>query len=284
MSDRAYSTIAVKALDEDQRTFSGLATSPVPDRVLDVIEPMGCKYKNPTVLLRAHDHQAPIGSVTFDRPTKAGITFTAHIPKIPEPGLLRDRVDMAWGEIKHGLCRAVSVGFRPLQTEALPSGGLRFLKSEIYELSTVAVPAQELATIDQVKAIDAAVRRGDSPATASGAVWDLCSERGQKALVDSHAEWLAMTSAERKQTGFSCETMFLQDTTFQMLKFLADRIEGIERQGPAYKGIWKPQTTYKKGSFVSHAGSMWHADETTDFKPGEGGGWTLAVKRGADAR
>jgi hypothetical protein len=29
---------------------------------------------------------------------------------------------------------------------------------------------------------------------------------------------------------------------------------------------------------------MWHADKSTDFKPGEGGGWTLAVKSGRDGK
>lgn len=58
----------------------------------------------------------------------------------------------------------------------------------------------------------------------------------------------------------------------------------LEQQGPAYKGVWRAGKTYSAGSFVTHAGSMWHADKDTCFKPGEGGGWTLAVKAGRDAK
>lgn len=295
MTDRAYSTIAVKSLNEDERTFAGLATSPAPDRVLDIIEPLGCKYNNPTVLLRAHAHDAPIGAVQFGRPTKAGITFTARIPKIPEPGLLKDRVDMAWGEIKHGLVRAVSIGFRPTaEPERLPSGGLRFPKTEIYELSTVAVPAQELATIDHIKAIDAAVRRGETPAAAYEAV----AGAGRKAVDElqfckEHMDELkAVRAADGKHVLYTqgqhdmIREGFTQTfVAIAVLRNIVGELEDkLEQQGRAYKGVWKAGQTYPAGSFCSYAGSMWHADQTTDFKPGEGGGWTLAVKRGADAK
>jgi hypothetical protein len=73
----------------------------------------------------------------------------------------------------------------------------------------------------------------------------------------------------------------------EMIKALCAHVEQLEKrldeQGRAYKGIWKPGT-YSAGSFVTHAGSMWHADTATSFKPGEGGGWTLAVKKGTDAK
>jgi hypothetical protein len=288
--DRAFSTFALKQFNEEQRTFSGLATSPAPDRVLDIIEPLGVKYQNPTVLLRAHDHTLPIGSVVFDRPTKTGVGFTARIPKIEEPGLLKDRVDMAWGEVKHGLIKAVSIGFRPLDTpEPLQTGGLRYPKVEIFELSTVAVPAQELATIDQVKAIDAAVRRGEVASAGmieSGPLAQMMLARG-KAALDAEEKDLQAGEKFKELGAAGYWALLIQCSSREMLEFLADRIEGLERrfdeQGRAYKGIWKPGF-YQAGSFVTHAGSMWHADNATDFKPGEGGGWTLAVKKGADAK
>lgn len=289
---RAYSTIAVKSLSDERREFSGLATSPVPDRVADVIEPLGCKYRNPLVLLRAHDHTMPIGEVRFDRPTKAGITFRAKIPHISEPGALKDRLDMAWGEIKHGLVRAVSVGFRPLEVEPLPSGGARFTKAEIYELSTVAVPAQELATIDQVKAIDAAVLRGEAPSTSP------ISSPGRKAI--DEVEYIMSRMAELREKRAAKNDKIVQYSQgqhdmisfgFQMafagvatLRNLIGELEDkVEAQGPAYKGVWRAGRTYPAGSFVTHGGSMWHADKATERKPGEGD-WTLAVKRGADAK
>src|SRR5678816_3000028 len=111
----AYALFEVKALDNSARTFSGWATTPSMDRVGDTINPMGAKFNNPLPLLHQHNRDEPIGTVTFKKPTPKGIQFDAQIPLIEEPGLLKDRVDMAWGEIKHGLVRGVSIGFRPVK-------------------------------------------------------------------------------------------------------------------------------------------------------------------------
>ena len=43
------------------------------------------------------------------------IEFDAEIPVVAEAGMLKDRLDMAWAEIKAGLVRAVSIGFRALK-------------------------------------------------------------------------------------------------------------------------------------------------------------------------
>jgi hypothetical protein len=67
---------------------------------------------------------------------------------------------------------------------------------------------------------------------------------------------------------------------------LQRRLESIERKGLEsplqYRGVWKAGT-YPAGTFITHGGSVFHTDKTTDRKPGEGD-WTLAVKRGADAK
>ena len=116
-NDRAYSLITIKATDETdgKRTIKGTATTPDVDRVADIIYPLGVQFTNPMPLLHQHDHHRPIGTVRFSKPTAKGIDFTAEIPTIDEPGSLKDRVDTAWGEVKHGLVRAVSIGFRPLK-------------------------------------------------------------------------------------------------------------------------------------------------------------------------
>lgn len=157
--NRAYSLIETKALDEGRRIFSGVATTPEPDRMQDTIDPMGAVFKNPLVLLHQHRHDAPIGTVRFSKPTAKGIEFEAEIPVIEEPGALKDRVDTAWGEIKSGLVRAVSIGFRPVKFAYLESGGIEFQEIEIYELSTVSVPANPEAVIAHVKSIDRDQRR-----------------------------------------------------------------------------------------------------------------------------
>jgi len=159
--NRAYSLLAVeKAVDDGgKRRFSGWATTPELDRVSDTIDPMGAKFTNPLVLLHQHNHDAPIGSVTFKKPTKRGIEFDAEIPVIAEPGPLKDRVDTAWGEIKSGLVRAVSIGFRALKYAFKEDGGIEFQEIEVYELSTVSIPANAGALITSVKSIDRELRQ-----------------------------------------------------------------------------------------------------------------------------
>jgi HK97 family phage prohead protease len=150
-----YSVLTVKAVEEDQRIIRGVATTPNPDRVGDIVEPLGVQFKNPMPLLHQHDHDKPVGTVTFDKPTKDGIAFEARLPKIEEPGPLRDRIETAWGEVKAGLARAVSIGFRALEYSFLDEGGIRFNKSEVLELSLVSVPANADAVISTIESIDA---------------------------------------------------------------------------------------------------------------------------------
>jgi HK97 family phage major capsid protein/HK97 family phage prohead protease len=152
--NRAYSILTVKAVEEDKRIIRGVATSPSPDRVGDVVEPLGVSFKNPMPLLWQHDAHKPVGLVKFDKPTKAGITFEAELPSIDEPGTLKDRVDEAWQSVKAGLVAAVSIGFRALEYSRLDDGGLRFLKSEVMELSLVTIPANADATITAIKQFD----------------------------------------------------------------------------------------------------------------------------------
>jgi HK97 family phage major capsid protein/HK97 family phage prohead protease len=151
---RAYAVLTVKAVQDEQRIIRGVATTPSPDRVGDIVEPLGVAFRNPLPLLHQHDSDRPVGTVTFDRPTKDGITFEATLPRIDEPGPLKDRVDTAWGEVKAGLVRAVSIGFRGVEYSRLEDGGLRYLKSEVLELSLVTIPAQADATITLIKSVD----------------------------------------------------------------------------------------------------------------------------------
>jgi HK97 family phage major capsid protein/HK97 family phage prohead protease len=156
MEQRAYSILHVKSLSDEERVIRGVATTPEVDRMGDVVEPLGVRFKNPMPLLHQHDARLPVGTVEFDAPTEKGITFTARLPKIEEPGALRDRIETAWGEIKAGLIRGVSIGFRPLEdaVELLRSGGPRFLKTEVLELSLVTVPAHAGAGIREIKQFD----------------------------------------------------------------------------------------------------------------------------------
>jgi HK97 family phage major capsid protein/HK97 family phage prohead protease len=154
---RAYAILHVKALDDDKRIISGIATTPEPDRMGDVIEPLGVSFKNPLPLLLHHDTKQPVGFTTLKKPTKDGVEFTATLPSIDEPGALKNRVDEAWQSIKAGLIPGVSIGFRSIE-EAFnkDTGGFRFLKSEVVELSLVTIPANASASIHTIKSLDTA--------------------------------------------------------------------------------------------------------------------------------
>jgi len=156
MLNRAYAVLSIKALDADQRTITGMASTPTPDRRGDIFEPLGATFTNPLPLLLHHDRERPVGRATLTA-TREGIRFEATLPEIAEPGLVRDRVDEAWHSIKAGLMTGVSIGFRPLAdgVKFIKSGGIHLLKTEICELSLVTVPANIETTIHTIKSFDA---------------------------------------------------------------------------------------------------------------------------------
>lgn len=156
--DRAYSLLTIKRADDGQRTIEGVATTPAPDRLGDIIEPLGAEFKNPLPLLWQHMGSQPVGHAKFAKPTKDGIAFKARIAKVDEPGTLKDRLDEAWQSVKLGLVGAVSIGFRSIERAYMKGGGIHFLKTEIIELSLVTIPANAEATITNVKSIDRALR------------------------------------------------------------------------------------------------------------------------------
>lgn len=151
ISHKAFSTITVKKLSTDGlRMIRGVASTPRPDRMNDVVEPLGMTFADKVPLLWQHRSGEPVGIVRFSKPTAEGLKFEATVPKIDEPGRLKDRVDEAWGSILHGLISSVSIGFRALEQERIKDGGVRFIRTEIFELSLVSVPANADAAITSI--------------------------------------------------------------------------------------------------------------------------------------
>ncbi len=155
MLGRAYSRLEIKSLDEAQRVITGIATSASTDRMGDVVEPSGAKFTLPIPLLWQHDSKQPIGEVYAAKATKNGIEISARIAKTDIPGLLKDRLDLAWQSIALKLVRGLSIGFQSLE-EAYDktSGGFHFLQWEWLELSAVTIPANSDASISTIKALD----------------------------------------------------------------------------------------------------------------------------------
>jgi HK97 family phage major capsid protein/HK97 family phage prohead protease len=152
--NRAYSIVAIKATDDDQRVIEGIASTPTPDRAGDVVEPMGAMFKLPLPLLWQHNSREPVGHVEFAKATKEGIPFRARLAQIADPGELKNSIDKAWQAVKAGLVRGVSIGFRDIEYAFMESGGIHFQKWEWLELSLVTIPANHEATITTIKSFD----------------------------------------------------------------------------------------------------------------------------------
>lgn len=159
MQNRAYSFITIKGVNEEERVIEGIASTPTPDRLGDVVNPLGAKFTLPLPLLWQHNHEQPIGHVIEAKATAEGIWFKAKLAQTLEPGILKDLLDFAWQSIKMNLVGAVSIGFRALKYAFIKDGGIEFEEWEWYELSVVTIPAQADATITSVKSIDAGLRK-----------------------------------------------------------------------------------------------------------------------------
>lgn len=62
-----------------------------------------------------------------------------------------------------------------------------------------------------------------------------------------------------------------------------DGVDG--KAGLTYLGVYQDGKRYDVGELVTWAGSMWHCNEPTETKPGEGSkAWTLSCKRGRDGK
>ena len=86
MQTKQFRFLEVKALDEDQRVITGIATTPGTDRMGDIVDPMGAKYASEIPFLWQHEHDKPVGTCKLGKPTAKGIPFEARLPKIAEEG------------------------------------------------------------------------------------------------------------------------------------------------------------------------------------------------------
>lgn len=161
----AYSVLTLKAMDDAKRTFTGIATTPTPDRVGDIVEPKGAEFKLPVPLLWQHDSASPIGWVRQAKVAADGIEVQCELATIDEPGRLKDRLDEAWQSIRSKLVAGLSIGFKPLESNRIgDTYSYRFVKWLWLELSAVTVPANGDCSIQGIKSIDQAVRRAASGA------------------------------------------------------------------------------------------------------------------------
>ena len=189
MPTRAYSLLEIKSVDAERRVIAGVATTPSPDRMGDVIEPLGVTFKNPLPLLLFHDTRQPVGQTKFKKPTTDGIEFEATIATIDEPGTLKSRTDEAWQSIKAGLIQGVSIGFRPIEMSFMDSGGVHFLETEVVELSLVTIPANAQASIHTIKSIDQAAMGQNSPGDSGLRVVKALKDAAPMTIAEQITQW-----------------------------------------------------------------------------------------------
>lgn len=198
--NRAYSILDIKAVKEDERVIEGIASTPTPDRVGDIVDPLGAEFQLPMPLLWQHRHDQPVGHVEFAKPTKNGIPFKARIFKSDEPGEVQSLLDKAWQNVKLKLVRAVSIGFTINAYEILKEGGWRINEWEWLELSLVTIPANADCTIQSVKSIDAELlaatgrkQNGSERTVSAGA----SATRSTKVVKAQEAKTMKKTIAEQ---------------------------------------------------------------------------------------
>ena len=117
------------------------------DRMGDILEPSGAELddfrRNPVVLAQ-HDVNQPVARC---KSIKAEADKITALIEFPAAGV-SELADEYCRLYKSGILNAVSVGFLPLDWKPLPhSGGRRYTRWELLELSLVSVPANANALV-----------------------------------------------------------------------------------------------------------------------------------------
>jgi HK97 family phage major capsid protein/HK97 family phage prohead protease len=136
-----------RAYQDNSDVWTFVASTDAVDRYGDVIEPSGWDlraFKKNPIALWQHSASQPIGTwrdIQVDE--KGRLVATLDMVKAGVSSI----ADMLRGMVESRVLRAVSVGFLARKIEPIlgadgkPTGGLRFLKSELLEISLVSVPA-----------------------------------------------------------------------------------------------------------------------------------------------
>lgn len=152
---RAHSLLTLKSVDEEKRVLTGIATTPSVDRSGDIVEPDGAEFALPIPFLWQHDSRKPVGSVTKAKVTPAGIEVEIQVQRTDEPGEVKNRLDSAWQDIKLGLVRGLSIGFKELEYARIENTySYRYLRWLWLELSAVTIAANGDCSIQTIKSID----------------------------------------------------------------------------------------------------------------------------------
>jgi len=196
---RAYTTLTIKSISDDEGIIEGIASTPTTDRQGDIVEPKGALFNLPMPLLWQHDAKSPIGTVISAKVTDAGIAIRAKIAR----GVLPE-IDRAWALIKAGLVRGLSIGFQGLNGETIKaSGGTRYRSWSWLELSAVTIPANSEATIFAIKSADKPFLRAASGDPQAGGVKVLSSPPGASGTFPTTQRGTTMKTIQEQIAAFA---------------------------------------------------------------------------------
>ena len=137
--------------DDGDRVVEFIASDESVDRYGDVIMADGWElehFRSNPIFLWSHDNRAPIGTVPTIGIVGKQLRATVRFAKG------KQLAEELWSFVKDGILRAVSVGFSVNSEDDYEwiededgneTGGIRFLRQELLELSLVAVPANRHA-------------------------------------------------------------------------------------------------------------------------------------------
>lgn len=144
----------VQAQDDDL-VIRGFASTPDIDRFGDIVEVDAFKgsinsYMQNGVVLLHHNHEIVVGKPKGYDLNQKGFEFEANIIGGLAPTDIHEQTKH---EVKKGLLRALSIGFRILKDERAKNEGAqrRITDLELFEISVVSVPANRSTMFNVVK-------------------------------------------------------------------------------------------------------------------------------------
>jgi uncharacterized protein len=107
------------------------------------------KGRTPLLLVNHNMSDLPVGSVVECREDQKGLYFVSKMPK--DDSLVRDRLAP---QLRNNSIKGVSIGFRTTESEPIKGGrGRRIKSAELWEISIVNVPANQLASVNSMKSV-----------------------------------------------------------------------------------------------------------------------------------
>ena len=159
----ALSPTKLKAVEGEERTFEGMASTADLDREGEVIEAGAWsdevleRYMQNPIITHMHDWSDPIGRAVDVKRKRNGLWIKAQLGR-------KQRALEVWQDIEDGILSTLSVGFDPVQASIVNDGKtLRHKEvSDLYEVGVVPLPANPKARLIVAKGIGLELPRYDA--------------------------------------------------------------------------------------------------------------------------